>query len=239
MMLWSTLTAIASIVTAVIYLITVYYLRMQIKAAETDRYLAVTNELFTLWQSREFMEAQMWLLHRLKERTWEEFVAAHRGDTGEIAFHRVGSFYDRVGTLVRLKLINDKEILATMGGHAIAVWHKIDGLVAEARRIENSTLFTDFEAMLPSCYSCYVPALADTGGVNPFSAAQPVHRMSIGALRKALDHGKPITILDVRQPGDVAKDPRTLPGALMIPPDDVPARCHEIPPDREVVAFCS
>jgi hypothetical protein len=30
-------------------------------------------------------------------------------------------------------------------------------LVLEARLIENSTLFQDFERMLPRCYECYMP----------------------------------------------------------------------------------
>jgi hypothetical protein len=36
--------------------------------------------------------------------------------------HRVGGFYDRVGNLIRHKLINEDDILHTIGGYAIAVW---------------------------------------------------------------------------------------------------------------------
>jgi hypothetical protein len=48
-------------------------------------------------------------------------------------------------------------VLDTVAGLAIAVWQKIGPLVLEARLIENSTLFQDYERMLPRCYECYVP----------------------------------------------------------------------------------
>src|ERR1051326_7883653 len=103
---WNAITAIASVISMIAFILTAIYVRGQVKGLEKDRFLAITNELFTVWQSAEFMEAQLWLLHRLQESTWEEFVQAHRGDFGEGAFHRVGSFYDRLGTLVRLGLVN-------------------------------------------------------------------------------------------------------------------------------------
>ena len=99
-MVWDAITAIASAVSMVAFVLTAIYIRDQLKGQQKDRYLSVTNDLFTTWQDRDFMEAQLWLIHRLQETTWPDFVAQHRCDYGEIAFHRVGSFYDRVGTLV-------------------------------------------------------------------------------------------------------------------------------------------
>src|SRR5258708_4611648 len=125
MILWTVLTCIATLVSMVAYILTARYIHAELKGLEKDRYLAVTNELFSLWQSREFMEAQLWLLHRLKETTWQTFIAKHRADYGEVAFHRVGSFYDRIGTLAKMGLVDEKEILSTMGGYAIAIWQKI------------------------------------------------------------------------------------------------------------------
>lgn len=46
---------------------------------------------------------------------------------------------------------------------------------------------------------------------------------------------KPI-LLDVREPWEVEK--ARIPGALLIPMREVPARLAEIDDDREVVAFC-
>lgn len=177
-MIWTIITALATLFSMVAYIVTALYIRAELKHFEKDRYLAVTNQLFTIWQSEEFMKAQMWLLHQLKETTWTDFVQKHRGDVGEAAFHRIGSFYDRIGTLTRLGLIDDKEILSTMGAYAIAVWQKIEPLVREARSLENSVLFDDFEKLLPACYECYVPALHSNPTlqvqVRPFSLEQRI-----------------------------------------------------------------
>jgi hypothetical protein len=221
------------------YVLTAVYIRGQLKHLEKDRYLAVTSNLFSIWQSPEFMEAQLWLLHRMEETTWEGFIKAHRGDVGEAAFHRVGSFYDRVGTLVRHRLINEEEILSTIGAYAIAVWQKIGPLVQEARRIENSVLFDDYERLLPACYECYVPTLGAKAKVRPFSLSQGEVRISREEVKRRLDGGEPLTLLDVRQPAQVALAPETLPKTVQIPPDEVEQRLSELPPDREVVVYCA
>ena len=65
-MSWDAVTAIASTVSMVAFVLTAVYLRDQLKGQQKDRFLAVTNDLFTTWQSREFMEAQLWLIHTLE-----------------------------------------------------------------------------------------------------------------------------------------------------------------------------
>jgi hypothetical protein len=236
---WNAVTAISSLISMVAFVASAIFVAGQLKALEKGRYLQITSELYATWQSREFMEAQLWLMHRLEETTWEAFVAAHRADFGEQAFHRVGSFYDRLGTLVRMKLVSEEEILSTIGAHAIAVWQKIEPLVKEARQMENSVLFDDFERLLPACYECYVPNLKAGDRVTPFSLPGEAPLVSIGELKRRLDRNEPLTLLDVRQPSSLAADPRRLPGAILMPPDSVSERWGEVPPEREVVAYCS
>jgi hypothetical protein len=238
-MFWTVLTTIATLISMVAYLISVYYLRTQLKGIEKDRYLSVTNDLFTLWQSQEFMQAQLWLMHSLKERTWTEFVTAHRAGAGELAFHRVGSFYDRVGTLVRMGLIDEKEILSTMGGYAIAVWLVIGPLVKEARTLEHSELFDDFEALLPACYECYVPKLGGETRVTPFSLTQAASTISVKETQRRLKQANPPLLLDVRQQSHRDAEPRSLPDAIIIPPDEIAARFQELQRDRDIIAFCT
>jgi hypothetical protein len=233
------LTLIATLVSTVAYIVTALYIRAELKGLEKDRYLTATGELFAIFQSREFMEAQLWLLHRLQETDWHSFVQAHRADMGEMAFHRVGSYYDRVGVMARMGLVNEKEILTTIGAYAIAVWQKIGPLVLEARQIENSVLFADFERMLPACHECYVPNLSVNAPVAPFSLTQPITKIAPGEVKKRLDRGEALTLLDVRQPGHVARDGRVLPGAIVMPPDTVQARYTELPKDREIVVYCA
>jgi hypothetical protein len=184
------------------------------------------------------MDAQLWVVHRLQETTWEEFIRVHRADYGEQAFHRVGAFYDRVGALVRLGLITHNEIVTTIGPYAIAVWTKIEPLVKEARQAENSTLFADFERIIPACYECYVPNLQVGGGrIAPFTSEVEVPKITIDALRKRMDRHEPITVIDARKD---ASEPRgAIPGSLRIPPDDVPDRIREIPPDKDVIVYCA
>src|SRR5438270_8918907 len=235
-MIWSIITAIAGVISTIAFVLTALYVRAELKQMDRSRFLQVTSDLFATWQSREFMDAQLWLLHRLQETTWEEFVEKHRGDSGEAAFHRVGSFYDRVGTLVRLRFVDEKEILSTIGAYAIAVWNKIEPLVKEARRIENSVLFDDFERLLPACRECYVPALGREGRVSPFALVQPPHVATIrpAELKRRLDAGEPLTLLDVRHRSQVEEGGRSLPGALLIPVDELASRRDEIPAGREV-----
>ena len=238
-MIWNILTSVATLISTIAYIVTALYIRAQLQAVEKDRYIAVTSDLFALWQSKEFMEAQLWLLHKMQEQTWEDFVVAHRADMGETAFHRVGGFYDRVGTLTRLGLINDEEILVTIGGYAIAVWQKIAPLVYEARKIENSSLFENFEKLLPACYECYVPSLGGKTHVRPFEISETVNKVTPAAVSKRLQKKEPLTLLDVRQASNFAADRRTLPGAVVIPPDDVANRFGDLPNDREVVVYCA
>ena len=136
-MSWEAITAIASVISMIAYVLTALYIRAELKAFEKDRYLAITSELFALWQSKEFMESQLWLLHRLRESNWSEFIRAHRADEGEVAFHRVGSFYDRVGTLVRLGLVNKDEILVTIGAQALLYGKKF---MAWSKRFATSNI---------------------------------------------------------------------------------------------------
>jgi hypothetical protein len=71
----------------------------------------------------------------------------------------VGAFYNRIGYLVADHLLgkSDRVLLDTMAGPAIAVWRKIELLVLEARLLENSTIFQDFERMLRSATSVMCP----------------------------------------------------------------------------------
>jgi rhodanese-related sulfurtransferase len=54
-----------------------------------------------------------------------------------------------------------------------------------------------------------------------------------------LESGEHVVIIDLRHPLDVLTDPRTLPGALQISPEELEKRNHEISRDGEVVLFCT
>jgi membrane protein DedA with SNARE-associated domain len=64
-------------------------------------------------------------------------------------------------------------------------------------------------------------------------------RISPEDLRRKLDAGEPIAIVDLRHRLDFEADPRTLPGALRFDTADLEQRHAEIPRDRDVVLYCT
>ena len=58
-------------------------------------------------------------------------------------------------------------------------------------------------------------------------------------LKAKIDAGEHITIIDLRHPLDLLPDPRTLPGAMQISPEDLERRQREITRDGEIVLFCT
>jgi membrane protein DedA with SNARE-associated domain/rhodanese-related sulfurtransferase len=64
-------------------------------------------------------------------------------------------------------------------------------------------------------------------------------RLEPEELKRQIDAGEPVYIVDLRHPRDLVTDPFTLAGALLFSPDTLTARHHEIPRDRDVVLFCN
>jgi membrane protein DedA with SNARE-associated domain/rhodanese-related sulfurtransferase len=64
-------------------------------------------------------------------------------------------------------------------------------------------------------------------------------RLEPEELKKQLDAGEPVYIVDLRHPLELLPDPFTLPGALHLSPDALAARHLEIPRDRDVVLYCT
>ncbi|MGH2447723.1 MAG: DUF4760 domain-containing protein [Chloroflexota bacterium] len=161
---WTMVSALATAVYGVAFVASILLVLHQLRQQSNETFVSGTASAFDIWEDDGFQRAIQWVLYDLKEQTWREFEAAHKGDYGERALVRVGGFYNRIGYLVSYKLLgkNDRILLDTVAGSAIAVWRKIEPLVLEARLIENSTMFQDFERMLPECHECYVPLRPDT-----------------------------------------------------------------------------
>ncbi len=64
-------------------------------------------------------------------------------------------------------------------------------------------------------------------------------RLEPEELKRQLDAGEQVFIVDLRHPLELLPDPYTLPGALHLSPDALAARVHEIPRDREIVLYCT
>lgn len=64
-------------------------------------------------------------------------------------------------------------------------------------------------------------------------------RISVEELKRRMDAGDPVTVLDVRHPLTLNLDPEVIPGALHFTLEEIEHRHHEIPRDRDVVLYCT
>ena len=64
-------------------------------------------------------------------------------------------------------------------------------------------------------------------------------RLDPEELKRRLDLGESVFIVDLRHPLEFLPDPFTLPGALRFSPEVLESRHNEIPRDRDIVLFCT
>jgi membrane protein DedA with SNARE-associated domain/rhodanese-related sulfurtransferase len=64
-------------------------------------------------------------------------------------------------------------------------------------------------------------------------------RLEPDELKRQLDAGESVFIVDLRHQLELMTDPFTLPGALHLSPDALTTRVHEIPRDRDVILYCT
>jgi rhodanese-related sulfurtransferase len=66
-----------------------------------------------------------------------------------------------------------------------------------------------------------------------------IARISPEELKRQLDAGQALTIVDVRDRIDFTAEPAIIPGALHLTTEELEARHHEIPREREIVLYCT
>jgi rhodanese-related sulfurtransferase len=54
-----------------------------------------------------------------------------------------------------------------------------------------------------------------------------------------LSQGEEVVIVDLRSRLAVERDPKKLPGALLIPPEEFEQHVERIPRDREIILYCT
>jgi len=64
-------------------------------------------------------------------------------------------------------------------------------------------------------------------------------KISVDELKRRLDAGEAITVVDVRHPISLELDPETIPGALNLLMEEIDHRHHEIPRDRDIILYCT
>jgi membrane protein DedA with SNARE-associated domain/rhodanese-related sulfurtransferase len=66
-----------------------------------------------------------------------------------------------------------------------------------------------------------------------------IARITADELKRMMDNGHEMMIVDLRQPLDIQTDPYTIPGALRMAMEELEQRHHEIPRDRDVILYCA
>jgi rhodanese-related sulfurtransferase len=64
-------------------------------------------------------------------------------------------------------------------------------------------------------------------------------RLEPQELKRLIDAGEEVYIVDLRHPLELRSDPFTLPGARHFSPESLAERHREIPRDRDIVLFCN
>lgn len=67
--------------------------------------------------------------------------------------------------------------------------------------------------------------------------AEPIPMVSPAELKRRLDRGEEVVVLDVRQPDAYAQHPGSIPGSVRIPPAELPDRYGELPRDRPIAPY--
>lgn len=58
-------------------------------------------------------------------------------------------------------------------------------------------------------------------------------------LKQMIDEGRQITIIDLRHALDSVSDPRLIPGAIRMLPDEITVRAATLPKDQEIILYCT
>ncbi len=64
-------------------------------------------------------------------------------------------------------------------------------------------------------------------------------RISPEEVKQMMESGENLVILDLRHPLDSVSDPRTLPGAIRVLPEEVTNRADTLPKDEEIILYCT
>ena len=66
-----------------------------------------------------------------------------------------------------------------------------------------------------------------------------IARITVDELKKKIDSGEPVTIVDLRHSMDFEAEPETIPGALHMEAKELEEKSNRLPRDSEVVLYCT
>ena len=66
-----------------------------------------------------------------------------------------------------------------------------------------------------------------------------IGRITAGELKEKIDAGEELVIVDLRHSLDFEADPETIPGAFRMDVKELEEKSDRLPPDREVILYCT
>jgi membrane protein DedA with SNARE-associated domain len=66
-----------------------------------------------------------------------------------------------------------------------------------------------------------------------------IDRITPHQVRELLKSGDPITIIDLRHPAEVEREGMKIAGAMVLRPDELRSRSHEIPQHQQIILYCT
>lgn len=72
-----------------------------------------------------------------------------------------------------------------------------------------------------------------------FIRALRVDRITPQQARELLESGDPVTVIDLRHPAEVEREGMKIAGAVVVRPDELRSRSHEIPVDQQIILYCT
>jgi membrane protein DedA with SNARE-associated domain len=99
-------------------------------------------------------------------------------------------------------------------------------------------------AVGPIVFEAGVAVLVATSGLKYIRKRRFIRelykaRITPQELRQLIDSAESVLILDLRHPLDSLSDPRTIPGALRVLPEDVASKVATLPGKGEIILYCT
>lgn len=99
-------------------------------------------------------------------------------------------------------------------------------------------------AVAPVIFEASLAVLAGNVGIKYLQRRRFLNdlyksRITPEDVMQMIDSGTPMVILDLRHPLDSVNDPRTLPGAIRVLPEEVTSRADTLPKDEDIILYCT
>ncbi len=113
-----------------------------------------------------------------------------------------------------------------------AFGNQLELLASEASRMGGGLLAILLVALVAYVFAKYIQR-------QRFLSELRVARINLEELDRRLEAGEEMVVVDLRHSIDFEHDPRSIPGAIHLPVEQIEERHEEIPRDREIVLVCT